>query len=157
MRHKPGLVVLVLLSFLLQQACADREPTAAQQPSPFTRSFEASGGNANTLDAQFEQLTSEIPGFGGLFFDESGRLNIFLTDPTARDRAIPILENFFRGRVVSLRRGQLDVASLVVHPGKFDFRHLAEWRRMLNQEVFTLPGVRSTDIDESRNRIVLSG
>ncbi|MBI3659079.1 hypothetical protein HY230_01235, partial [Candidatus Acetothermia bacterium] len=35
-----------------------------------------------TIDERFAQMAQNVPGFGGMFLDEHGKVNIYLTDQT---------------------------------------------------------------------------
>src|SRR5262245_7549882 len=64
--RKRSLSVVALLLALLAATAATAAP-----------SFE-------TVDAQLLDLAAAYPGFGGLFLDEAGRLNVYLTEPALR-------------------------------------------------------------------------
>ena len=50
--------------------------------------------NAVTIDHKLGQVAKELPGFGGMFFDENGDLNIYLTPSAAEEhRKAPAIWN----------------------------------------------------------------
>jgi hypothetical protein len=89
-----------------------------------------------SIDQEFVQMGAEVPGFGGYFYDEQDRLNVFLKDTEGPEAAA------FRDQE----------PGVVVRRGDYDFGELAAWRRELRQ-VLALPGVVSLDVDEATNRI----
>ncbi|HEY0024723.1 MAG TPA: hypothetical protein VGB24_17540 [Longimicrobium sp.] len=111
-----------------------------------------------SLDEEFAHLArNEIPGFGGHFINDDGNFTVYLTDPGQRDRAVQVLSRVISRRPLRWRgRGQgPQVALARVLQGQFDFAQMKGWRERLDAQVFSLPGVLSTDIDERRNRLVI--
>ena len=81
-------------------------------------------------------MGGEVPGFGGYFYDEQDRLNVYLKDTEGPEAAL------FR----DLEPG------VVVRRGDFDFKELSAWRKEM-RHVLALPGVVLLDVDEAANRI----
>jgi len=46
-----------------------------------TNATQANGITARNLDEQFGLVADKVPDFGGMFYDENGDLNVYLTDP----------------------------------------------------------------------------
>jgi hypothetical protein len=91
-----------------------------------------------SIDKELVQLGRQIPGFGGLFFDEQGRPTLYLLDPEgAGDAARKVLG-----------------ADVQILQGEYEFARLAEWRAEL-RPLLALPGVVFLDVDEARNRVVV--
>ncbi|MFY9823862.1 MAG: hypothetical protein WAM82_20955 [Thermoanaerobaculia bacterium] len=95
-------------------------------------------GQVRSVDDEFVRMGREIPGFGGLYYDEQGRPNVFLLDPDGAGRTA--LKN-------------LGVEALV-HRGDYEFERLVGWRLEL-RPILALPGVVFLDVDETRNRVVV--
>jgi hypothetical protein len=93
---------------------------------------------AGSVDDELIRLGREIPGFGGLYYDEQGRPNVYLLDPEGP------------GRRALKRLG----AEVLVHQGDYEIGRLLDWRREL-RPVLALAGVVFLDVDEARNRIVI--
>lgn len=92
----------------------------------------------SSADDELVRMGREIPGFGGLFYDEQGRPTVYLLDPEGSTAAV--LKSL--GPEVRLRRGE------------YEFERLLGWRLEL-RPFLALPGVVFLDVDEARNRVVL--
>jgi hypothetical protein len=101
--------------------------TAAQAAPPF-----------ETVDAQLLDLAAAYPGFGGLFLDESGKLNVYLTDDARRAGT---MEKALGAEVRAIR-------------GDYRIEELLGWRDRL-RSLLSLPTVTMLDADEARNRVVV--
>lgn len=121
-RRLPSFIALVLAVFAVCAGSAQ----AAEDPRREPRS----------IDHDFLEMEREVPGFGGFFYDEQDRLNVFLKDTEGPEAAA------FRG----VEPG------VVIRRGDYGFAELAAWRKELRQ-VLSLPGVVSLDVDEATNRI----
>jgi hypothetical protein len=91
-----------------------------------------------SVDDELVRIGREIPGFGGLFYDEQGRPTLYLLDPQGAGAAA--LKSL--GSEVRLVRGE------------YEFARLLDWRLEL-RPLLALPGVVYLDVDEARNRVVL--
>lgn len=134
-----------------------------------------------TLDSQFVEVSRSVPGFGGAFYDEEGNVNVYLVGASEKsnrtavkaDIANALVDVFGESVLTEIRT---DDASNVVHPddsivfdegyiiaereikilqADYDFATLAQWRRQLDDYVFQIPSVISTDIDDANNRILI--
>jgi hypothetical protein len=122
-----------LLSAMAIVLAAYLAPVAPAFPLP--DSAESFVGSA---DDELLRIGREIPGFGGLFYDEQGRPTVYLLDPQgAGASALKSL-----GPEVRVRRGE------------YEFARLLDWRLKL-RPLLALPGVVYLDVDEARNRVVL--
>jgi hypothetical protein len=115
-----------------------------------------------TLDDLFSAVAARVPEFGGMF----------LSDPStgAQNPASfggPILNVYLTRvnllRVVAVRSAILAVfgpeaippGPIVLLHGNFGFAQLRDWYTRLVNEVFSIPGVTMTDIDETNNRLLI--
>jgi hypothetical protein len=151
---------LIIPLLVLAIGC-DRSPT--ENPSlPASGSSRSLGDilddhrPLSSLDEHFVELAREAPGFGGLFYDEAGRLTVNLTNPSRRPEVEGSIAAFLAGgdfRALGPRLAE--VARMNVRPAQYDFAQLYEWYGPLVSAIATLPGVTQTDIDDVRNRIVI--
>ncbi|MGI9077313.1 MAG: hypothetical protein ACR2G6_08290 [Gemmatimonadaceae bacterium] len=126
-------------------------PSAAMGTAGAPRLQPASGRG---IDAEFTRLASQIAGFGGMYFDNSGKLNIYLKQQpgAATARSVDVvarLRSLGGGAVQDRLRRTTDV---VMQEAKYDYLELQRWKGRLNT-VFGVRGVVFTDIDESHNRL----
>jgi hypothetical protein len=102
-----------------------------------------------TLDEQFAEVGTMVPGFAGTYVDEAlGRLLVLSTRPspsTARAAQRAILEVL----------GDRSLAGLqpVALPARYSFARLKAWHDRVTVDVLGIPGVVLTDVDEVRNRL----
>ncbi|MEM6796081.1 MAG: PKD domain-containing protein [Acidobacteriota bacterium] len=122
----PGLLIALVAATLMMLL-----PAMASANPPLAPS------QAKTYDDELAEMADEMPGFGGWYMDEDGRMNAFMTDTSSRHARA------------------LQAEDVAVKSGQYNFRQLLTWKRALRNEVLSRPGVLSLDIDESRNRIVV--
>lgn len=99
-----------------------------------------------TIDERFAQMAQNVPGFGGMFLDEHGKVNIYLTDQTRVAAA--------QAEIISVFGNSVPQGDVRVLQGDYDYVQLKHWGdRML--ALFDIPGVILTDIDETKNRLTV--
>lgn len=121
----------------------------------------AAAGAIRTIDMEFADLAdSQLPGFGGLYYDEDGVPVVYLKDTsrvsTARERVRAFLARGALGN--GSRLGEIDraISGLRVRSARYDYRELYDWySSRLIPMASTLRGLVMTDIDERQNRIVI--
>jgi hypothetical protein len=93
-------------------------------------------------------LGRQLPSFGGVFLDETGRPNVYVTD--MRD------EGVVRSRLAAFahERG-FDPADIQVLRGEFSFARLNDAFERATHAAMPLAGSVFTDLDETRNRVVV--
>lgn len=87
-----------------------------------------------------------LPGFGGLFLDESGTPTIYLTDLRQRDAARAALAGLAREHGFS-------PSSIRVLRGDYAYGQLATWFAHASLNALAVPGVVFADLDEASNRL----
>jgi hypothetical protein len=119
----------------------------------------AAAGRHATLDDRFEALASEIPGFGGMYYDSTGKLTVLLKDARRVDAARPPVAAFLRGNSRRHTRASLaDRAAneMRVKPARYEFRLLRAWyRTFVIPATHDNPGVVLSAIQHRTNRIVI--
>lgn len=105
-----------------------------------------------TLDERLARLSDQIPGFGGIFLDERGRIAVYLvkgevTTLSAQQIGAAI------ARALGWDEPGLRAGDIRILPGQYSFRQLKEWSDRLLPHVLEIQGVVLTDIDEARNRL----
>ncbi|HSR54320.1 MAG TPA: S1 family peptidase [Acidobacteriota bacterium] len=89
------------------------------------------------VESEMMQVAELVPGFGGLYYDEQGRPNVYLLD---------------RSQEARLKAVNPDI---VIHQADYDFATLRTYRIGL-REALSLEGVVALDVDERSNRIRVS-
>lgn len=107
------------------------------------------GARIRTLDEMFSYLGERVPGgFGGLLYDEEGRLVMLLVDTSQFDAAVDAL-------IDAQLRPMTDPAtfrqSLTVRAVRYPFANLQRWR--VEAKRMNLPGAVSFDVAEDQNRV----
>ncbi len=100
------------------------------------------------------QIESEVPGFGGMYYDDGGDLVILLKDMRLSGQAAAAVRRHLPGPG---KRGQREgpPAEIRFRQAEYSFVELNGYRQRINQVIFGIPGVRSTHVDEVRNRVVV--
>ena len=97
-----------------------------------------------TLDEKYAKIAQSVPSFGGMFFDSDQNLNIYLTDQMQIASA--------QAEIASVLGISIPQANVRVLKGEYNFLQLKGWHeRTIN--VFDIPNVVFTDIDETQNRL----
>jgi hypothetical protein len=97
-----------------------------------------------TIDEKYLKIAQSVPGFGGMFIDQTGTLNVYLTDQMQIASAQSEIAAVF-GNLVP----QANVKSL---KGDYNFVELKRWSDKLLR-LFDIQGVILTDIDDTQNRL----
>ncbi len=151
------------LLLLALTACDNR--TVAPSDDAMSPTFNTAGqpgasGLVRTLDDEFSDLAGEVPGFGGLYYDDDGTLTVRLKDTGRADAARSPVSAFLvrqAGRSPA-RLGQIpgEVGAMRAIAARYDFRELRAWYTgQVIPSLGATDGVTMTDIDERRNRIVI--
>lgn len=116
-----------------------------------------------SIDHHFGVVAKEIAGFGGAFFDKNGDLSVYLTNPEDKDHAKKKLTEVFgaerlmskapeKGRGEDKRK--FPAGEIRVLQAQYSFDELEQWRQDTT-DVLAIEGTVFTDVDESKNRIVI--
>lgn len=149
------LTLLPLAGLVLAAACSDIGPTdpRAGTGSPSFNHQEPHGPRSSQgLDAEFMQIARDVPGFGGMFYDEAGNLHVYMTKGQLQAAGTAEIKGKL-GRSLRARGREVPAAHrMVLREGEHDFVQLYRWHQELTP-VVGLQGVVLTDIDERRNRL----
>jgi len=136
-------------------SCAD-VPSAPTASTPnASASLVRQNRSASTIgpDGRWQRLADQIPGFGGYSYDRSGNMHVYLTDMRHARKARSVLTPFLRERprdFITEPRGR---PRIIIHRGRYDFRQLAQWRRVVGQHVAGKPNVVSFGVDVRYNAV----
>lgn len=99
-----------------------------------------------TIDELFEGVDQSAPGFGGMFYDEQGRLNVYLQDPAQAEAAEAAI-------AASFGADRIPEGGINVLVGEYSSSQLNDWHNRMSLDVLAMPGVVFTDVDEGVNRL----
>jgi hypothetical protein len=144
---------LLLVGTFGLAACADNQPLEPNLNAPsFSRQNAPGQQRLAGLDAEFAHMAREVPGFGGMFYDESGTLQVYMTRRQLRSAEVQDVKEKVGRSMQARGRGMPAAHQIEIREGEHDFLQLATYNsRML--PVLTVPGVVFTDIDETQNRL----
>lgn len=154
-RHARQFTVLL---FLAANGCRDRLPPFASLPQPDSGSAAQTAAGLTDpslgLDERFLRIAEQLPGFAGFHYNrENTAVVVLLTDLAQSDRARivlpPVLGLFNLG-------GSRNASNLpmVFRQVEFSWDQLYHWEYAL-RPILRAGGLRSRDLDEMANRIVI--
>jgi len=155
LNRKSAAAGLMLAAVAMTAACSDAAPTEPGANDPEAQDLfrgAAQRSAPQSLDADFARIAAEVPGFGGVFYDENGALTVVIAPSgkavpasavaQALSRELPMLGARMSAQPVRMRQGQ------------FDFLQLSSYRQRA-APVLGLAGVIFTDVDEVRNQVTI--
>jgi hypothetical protein len=157
-------VRLLALLLPLAGACRDQAdtPTAAV-PADSPALLQSVNPAASVIqderyrpsEARSAALSRQVPGFGGLYFDEAGNLHVYVRDMAnqglARAAVAQDLAESRREAVGAAAAGRAANPQIIVHAARFEFAQLADWRNRLTKPVLRVPGVVYNGLNEPDN------
>lgn len=141
--------ILVALVIAISLVASPSTGMAYSSELAQTREFQVSD-NGMTIDDRFAEIAQQVPGFGGMFYDESGQLSMYMVESELG------VQQKAEAAIVTLLRDDSRVAEageIRVIPGQYGFLQLKEWQGHMRADVLATPGVILLDIDESNNRL----
>jgi len=150
--HKLRLLTVTLLTGLIG-SCVDSSDPNSPSTSASKTAVEAArqAPPSRGIDAEFARLAREIPGFGGMYYDRAGKLNVYATKSLATARGADLTGRLRSLGGTAVQRG-LRSGAVTMREAKYDYLQLQGWKSRLGR-IFTVKGVVYTDIDEEANRI----
>lgn len=145
---------LITCTIFLVAACSEERQDVGVGPvsTPAVR-VDVSTVSAHPGEEHFSALSRFLPGYGGHYLDNRGRLVLLLTDTSWSPRARQIVTSrlFDESYFSDPTRRSLVTTRLV----KYTYVQLSNWRDSIRLIAATLPDVISLDLDEEANRVVL--
>ena len=133
-------------SMLVLSACRDTAGPPEPGPATITSPMEAIA--LQEPEGEQATLARAVPGFGGLFLDETGMPTVYLTDPGQRGAAQ-------RALAVIAREHGFAAADLRVRRGQFTYAQLSSWFGPSSRSALAERGVVYADLDEASNRVAI--
>jgi hypothetical protein len=103
-----------------------------------------------SIDERFAELAQQVPGFGGMFYDESGQLSMYLVESQIGR------QQQAKTAVTTLLGDDARIASagkIQIIPGQYDYLQLSDWHARMRADILAAPGVNLLDLDEASNRL----
>jgi hypothetical protein len=152
MRRRKALPAALTVAVIALSACRDDQATRPLAPitGPLAQQSVAFANPHRpplTLDEEYLQLEDSIPGFAGLYYDESGTPVVNLVDEQHGQVADRIASRFLKERSHVAAASGAKRHKKVKH----DYRTLMRWRGLARDHLFTRPEVLALDIDEAKN------
>jgi hypothetical protein len=144
-RTRTGVRLLAAGGALAAAACTDASGPIAPNATTGTPSFQAT---AQGVAPDQRALARAIPGFGGVFLDESGVPTVYLTDQSQRGAAERALTAF-------ARQNGFSPSELRVLRGDFDYLQLDDWFARVSPAALAVDGAVFVDLDEAGNRVLV--
>lgn len=116
-----------------------------------------------SLDDRLEEVATINPAFGGLFYDENGDLNVYLTNPKAKAAVTQALQKVFGRELEDNNPGKsqrfkgkptLGAGDFIIREAKFNMKQLGKWKKNA-ANVFSIDAVSFVDLDEAKNKITI--
>lgn len=104
-------------------------------------------------EAHFRSVAEMVPEYGGHYYDEYSNLVVWLTSSEAASRAREALEYQWSRDVSWKLRGER--GRFEVRIGAFSFLELEQFRSLVEDKIFLIPGVVWLDLDEVANRLTV--
>lgn len=151
---KIKVIYLILICIIFLHSCDSLisidKKSGANNLDKLKTSSEVIKNNSDTsiisLDQKFASIAAGVPGFGGIFFDEKGNLNIYQKNPnsiTKKNSALALLTGM----------SSADKTNVKILEAKYDYFELQEWRTLLRRKILGKKSVISLDINERKNRV----
>jgi hypothetical protein len=156
MMHRKMIVNVVVLSALLAMIFTGNSgnvSVSAGNSNPEVSPGPAQANEVETSDDRLAAVAKEIPDFGGMFFDQSGTMQVYLVGQkgSAPESLISTLDEVITREVGKGER--LSSNGMEVIEGQYGFLDLYNWQQQMSPVILTLPGVVFTDIAEDVNRL----
>jgi hypothetical protein len=160
-------LLIIAAAFSFMAGCTDMDRDAV---GPDAQSLESSPnstglavgphwGAVATLDDKFLAVGRDLPGFAGLYFDETGSLVVKMVDAGTVASVSPRVAEFLSTAVFPGEPGVEEtsraLSGMRLEEADYSFSSLQAAYRRAVKDVFSVPGVSFGDVDEVRNRIVV--
>lgn len=157
-------IISISLALSSCESALNQNTPASSQPRVATsqaNNTQRTKPQSLTYDQKLVQLAKEIPGFGGLFINQSGQLSIYMTHPTKQKAKAAAVLSSFTPLAKSLahlkNEGQkyqsASVSHMAIKKGQYTFLQLYAWKGQIRSKILSMKGVYSDGIDESQNQL----
>jgi hypothetical protein len=135
---------------LLHVACSE-----VQGPAPSRRAITTTRMSTRPgLDGVFERIANDVPGFGGMYFDSLGDLNVWFKGPADAEALKVSVHKHLGPHILETHYPKTVTPRLLFTQASFDWHELVTYYNVVRSSV-GLDLLHFTDIDEVRQRIRL--
>lgn len=152
------LICMLGLIAMIGQSCSNsttpNEWNPNYQPEAMGKKVPISANNWR------RSLAQKIPGFGGLFINESRQLTIYLTHPasqTAKAKEVLSTSELITDMLSQLRdQGySVSIANMEILNGKYTFIQLHNWKDKIVEKLLPMEGVYTIGPDITHNKVTV--
>ncbi|MDY7232925.1 hypothetical protein [Hyalangium rubrum] len=104
-----------------------------------------------TLDDALLQVEADVPGFGGMYYDEKGRLVVRMVHTAPASAALAAE----RAITSVFGKEKVPAEGMVMEPATRTFAQLKALQERITPDVLSQAGVVLTDVDEKTNRVAI--
>jgi hypothetical protein len=145
--------VVVLCALLALPLTGDTSNAAisASKSNPTALPGQAQTDQNETFDDRLAAIAMQVPGFGGMFYDQDGTLQVYMAGQRgpANEALTALLDDVITREIG--RGERLSSKGIEIIEGKYNFLELHRWQQQMTPEVLAIPGVVSTDNAEDKN------
>lgn len=120
-------------------------PAGAEERAPSGTPYATRPG---TLDEALLRVNATVPGFAGMYYDETGRLVVRVVQAEAAPAARRAIATVFGPEA-------LPAEGWVAEPATYTFAQLKALQERITPEILAQPGAVLTDVDERANRVAI--
>ncbi|HKQ76073.1 MAG TPA: hypothetical protein VJ810_20430 [Blastocatellia bacterium] len=148
-----SVVVLCGLLALLVTINTGNAAKSAGVSNPAALPGPAQTNGIETPDDRLAEVGKQVPGFGGMFFDQDGTLQVYMVNQKGpvSDALMASLDEIITREIGGGER--LSSKGIEVLEGQYSFLDLHSWHQQMSPTVLSIPGVISTDNDDGENRL----
>lgn len=155
MTHRCYPAAVALGVSVIVAAC--EQPTTPTAPEPVRRNVEAAPALEplahRGIESEYVALEERLPGFGGIYFNESGDLVAKVADPAQESAREEVRMAFLEdGRFV---HPDGRVPNVLLERADYAMSTLIEWTSALRSSARVEHGIHVYDADEKRNRVTI--
>jgi hypothetical protein len=153
MDRKMIVSVVVLFALLAMLITTNTGDVAISAGNNNPAALPAQTDQMETSDDQLAAVARQVPGFGGMYFDQDGTLQVYMMKQTgpATEALMASLDEVITREVGKGER--LSRSGVEILEGQYDFQELYRWQQQMSPTMLALPGVVFTDIDDMTNRL----
>jgi hypothetical protein len=155
MYRKMIVSVVVLCALLAVSFTGDTAKVAMStgKSNPVVSAAPAQAPGTESLDEQFAAIARQVPGFGGMFFDQDGTMQVYMVGHKgpANEALTALLDDVLAREIGGGER--LSRSGMEILEAEYNFADLHQWHQQMSPEVLDIPGVVYTDNNERENRL----